>query len=333
MYVLSAQTQTALQGFRERVAELNGVSNLSAPFEVAPQPEQRLIEAYQQATDFLKKINIVLVRDAHGQKLGLGSTTPIASTTDTRIQPRRPTTLGELEAVDDYLCTQTDFDVGYDWRVIDNWSSLTDFQVRLANLSVKRIAQDRQRIGFNGTHRAKTSNKQLYPNLQDVNVGWLEKIRQYSPERHLKDIKIGKNQEFKNLDALVETAKNELIGEQHRNADDLVVITTSSLITDKALQLINQNHSPTEQTAANTLYQRKLLGTMPTDTPSYFPTGSILITSYDNLSIYQQRGTHRRHIKDEPEWNRTADYQSINESYVVEDYSKVVLFDNVSNEE
>lgn len=333
MYVLSAQTQMALQGFRERVAELNGVSNLSAPFEVAPQPEQRLVEAYQQSTDFLKNINIILVRDGHGQKLGLGSSAPIASTTDTRIAPRRPTTLGDLEAVDEYLCTQTDFDIGYDWRVIDNWSGLPDFQVRLSNLAVKKVAQDRQRIGFNGTHRAKTSNKQLYPNLQDVNIGWLEKIRQNNPERHLKNIKIGKNQEFKNLDALVETAKKELIGEEYREANDLVVITNVGLITDSALEILNQNHAPTEQTAANALYQRKQLGTMPTQTPSYFPTGSVLITSYDNLSIYQQRGTHRRHIRDEPEWNRTADYQSINESYVVEDYRKAVLFDNVSMEE
>ena len=90
MYVLTPQTQVALHAFRERVAELNGVNNLSAPFEVAPQPEQRLVEAYQKSTDFLQRINVVLVRDAHGQKLGLGSSAPIASTTDTRIQPRRP---------------------------------------------------------------------------------------------------------------------------------------------------------------------------------------------------------------------------------------------------
>lgn len=333
MYVLSNQTKNALLSFFSRIAELNGVSNLSAPFVVAPQPEQKLIEAYQKSSAFLQKINMILVKDAHGQKLGLGSSRPIASTTDTRLAPRRPTIFGELESVDEYLCTQTDFDVGYDWRVIDNWSNLPNFQLLLSNLGVKLIAQDRQRIGFNGTHRANSSNKDLYPNLQDVNIGWLEKIRQYNPERHLKDIKIGKNQEFKNIDALVESAKHELIGEQHRNADDLVVITTADLISEKALALINQNHAPTEQASANLLYQRKQIGTMPTDTPSYFPTGSILITSYDNLSIYQQKGTHRRHIKDEPEWNRTADYQSINESYVVEDYSKVALFDNVSFEE
>lgn len=329
MYVLTPQTQVALHAFRERVAELNGVNNLSVPFEVAPQPEQRLVEAYQKSTDFLQRINVVLVRDAHGQKLGLGSSAPIASTTDTRIQPRRPTTMADLEAMDDYLCTQTDFDIGYDWRVIDNWSHFPDFQVRLADLAVKKIAQDRQRIGFNGTHRAKTSNKQLYPNLQDVNIGWLEKIRQYSPERHIKEIKLGKDKEFKNLDALVEMAKHEMIGEQHRSGDDLVVMTSTGLITEKALELINQNYDPKNQESANALYQRKLLGTMPTDTPSYFPTGSLLITSYDNLSIYQQRGSHRRHIRDEPEWNRTADYQSINECYVVEDYSKVALFDNI----
>lgn len=332
MYTLRPQTQQALQHYFARIANLNGVQNLSMPFVVAPKPEQKLVEAYQQSTEFLKKINLVLVKDAHGQKLALGSTAPIASTTDTRIQSRRPTPLGELEGVDDYLCTQTDFDIGYDWRVIDNWSSLPNFQRRLANLGVKKIAQDRQRIGFNGTHRATTSNKQLYPNLEDVNIGWLEKIRKNNAERTLDGIRIGQSQEFKNLDALVEMARHELIGEAHKNAGDLVVITSQSLITDKALEILNQNHTPTEQTAANALYQRNRLGTMPTDTPSFFPSASLLITSYDNLSIYQQQGTHRRHIRDEPEWNRTADYQSINECYVVEDYTKAVLFDNITIE-
>ncbi|EEH6281216.1 P2 family phage major capsid protein, partial [Salmonella enterica subsp. enterica serovar Stanley] len=45
----------------------------------------------------------------------------------------------------------------------------------------------------------------------------------------------------------------------------------------------------------------------------------------NNLSIYWQRGSMRRLMKDEPEYNRIATYQSINDAYVVEDYGKCAM--------
>jgi len=57
---------------------------------------------------------------------------------------------------------------------------------------------------------------------------------------------------------------------------------------------------------------------------------SILITRLDNLSIYWQEGTRRRMLKDEPELDRIANYESVNEAYVVEDYELVVLVENIS---
>lgn len=329
MYVLDHVTQQALEGYKRQVATINGSENFAAPFEVTPARQQILIEKYQEQTDFLKKINIIQVRDAAGEKLGLGNDKRIASTTDTRIQPRRPTPFGELEQIDSYLCTQTDYDIAYMWQIIDNWSQYPDFQQRLAALAVKGVAQDKQCIGFNGTHRAKTSNHDLYPNLEDINVGWLEKIRTHATERFIKDVTIGAAHEFKNIDALVEMIVNELIAKQFHNNTDLVVITSADLVTDKYLGLINQTLAPTEQAAANGLYTRRQLGTRAVDTPAYFPKGALLITSYDNLSIYQQRGSLRRFLRDEPEWNRTSDYQSVNECFVVEDYNKVALIDNI----
>lgn len=52
---------------------------------------------------------------------------------------------------------------------------------------------------------------------------------------------------------------------------------------------------------------------------------TMLITSFNNLSIYWQKGTMRRLMKDEPEYNRIATYQSINDAYVVEDYGKCAM--------
>ena len=57
-----------------------------------------------------------------------------------------------------------------------------------------------------------------------------------------------------------------------------------------------------------------------------------MITSLDNLSIYVQEGTWRRHIKDKPEKDRVEDYNSRNEGYLVETPEKFVAleFDNVT---
>ncbi len=332
MYALDPQTRIALTAYMKQVARINGAESFATPFDVKPAVEQKLIEQYQLATDFLKKINMVQVKSGHGQKLGLGSDQTFASTTDTRIQPRRPTPVGELEALDDYLCTQTDYDVAYMWALIDNWSGMDNFQQRLATFAVNAVARDKQRIGFNGTHRAKTSNREMYPNLDDVNVGWLEKIRHYCPERTIDRVKIGKTQEFKNIDALVEMAKNDLIAKRFASNTDLVAITSAEVVSSKYQGLINQNLTPTEQQTAGVLYSKKQLGTSEVDTPSYFPQHTLLLTSYDNLSIYQQKSTLRRFLRDEPEWDRTADYQSVNECYVIEDYSKVALIENIEVE-
>ena len=328
-YALSAATRTALQQYTQQIATINGAENFATTIEVQPTRQQTLIERYQEVTDFLKRINMVTVQQATGDKLGLGNDQRVASNTDTRIQPRRPTPIGNLEHIDDYVCTQTDYDVAYLWAVIDQWGTFPDFQKRLQNLAIKLVAQDKQMIGFNGTHRAKTTNKTLYPKLQDVNVGWLEKIRAFAPERHIDELVIGASKEFKNLDALVEMAVNDLIAEQFRDNSDLVVITSRGLVSDKYQNLINQTLAPTEQAAANALYQKKQLGTLPVVTPAYFPANGLLITSHDNLSIYQQRGSMRRLIKDEPEWNRTSDYQSVNESFVVEYYDKCAFIENI----
>ncbi len=332
MYTLEPKTKQALHDYARRVATLNGVENYNAPFDVKPAIEQKMIEQYHQQTDFLKQINIIQVKHAHGQKLGLGVNKSVAKNTNTDVSPRKPTNIFGVESIDDYLCTNTDYDISLPWKVIDTWGYLPNFQKKCANLAIETIAQDKQKIGFNGTSREKDTDPVANPLLQDVNIGWLEKMRQFNSQRVFKDTIIGDNKEFKNLDALVETAIHELIGENHRSSRDLVVICNDKLVQNKFIGLLNQNHAPTEQQASQALYQMKKVGTLDVVMPSFFPENTLLITSLNNLSIYIQKGSHRRFIRDEPDWDRTGDYHSINECFVVEDYTKAVLFDNLTVE-
>ena len=61
----------------------------------------------------------------------------------------------------------------------------------------------------------------------------------------------------------------------------------------------------------------------------FFPPNAILVTKLENLSIYVQNGSRRRTIREEPDFNQVADYQSVNESYVVEDYGCAAFVENI----
>ena len=69
---------------------------------------------------------------------------------------------------------------------------------------------------------------------------------------------------------------------------------------------------------------------MPAAAAPFFPGGSILITSWDNLSIYWQEETRRRMFVDNPKRDRFENYESVNEAYVVENVGKAVLLENIA---
>ena len=83
--------------------------------------------------------------------------------------------------------------------------------------------------GFNGVERAETSDRAKIRCLQDVAVGWLQKYRNEAPaacdaKSPTKDgnvvsdvIRVGKNGDYANLDALVMDATDNLIDEIYQD--------------------------------------------------------------------------------------------------------------------
>ncbi|MES2233219.1 MAG: P2 family phage major capsid protein [Pseudomonadota bacterium] len=69
---------------------------------------------------------------------------------------------------------------------------------------------------------------------------------------------------------------------------------------------------------------------MPLYEVPYIPEGTILITTFANLSVYWQIGARRRYLKEEPEWNRVSNFESSNEAYVVEEYGLGCLLENIT---
>jgi len=338
--VLQPEARQLFNSYKADLARANNVESVRETFAVLPVPTQKIIQAYQQNADFLKQINIWPVDNASGEKISLSIGSSIAGNTNTNLQPRQPTPAGQLDLLDQYNCTQTNYDVAMKWILLNAWRHTPDFKKKLQEMIIRAVALDKLCIGWNGVFRAATSDRNANPLLQDVKKGWLQKIRENAPEQHYEGVDvtvggvttkktiIGAGHEFKTLDGLVERGIEEYIAEQHRESG-LIAICGRGILSDKYLPLLNAIQDPTEQLAARTIYANKQLGTLQALHVPKFPAKTILITTPDNLSIYLQNGTFNRSVVDQPEWDRAVDFQSVNEDFVVEDYTKCLLIENI----
>lgn len=337
------QTRFKFNAFMSRVAELNGVDtgDLDKKFSVEPSVTQTIMTRVQDSSTFLTRINILPVRDMKGEKIGLDVSGSIASTTDTAGGDERETADFATLDAEGYFCQQVNYDFHIRYNTLDLWARYQDFQTRLRDSIVKRQSLDRIMIGFNGTHRAKTSNRIKFPLLQDIAPGWLQKYRENAPSRVMnkvvaedgsvvsEKVRVGAGGDYANLDALVMDATNTLIAPWYQEDPELVVICGRQLLADKYFPLVNQEQPNTEALAADLIISQKRIGNLPAVRVPYFPADALLITRMDNLSIYWQEDTHRRHMVENSKRDRIENYESINEDYVVEDYACGCLVENI----
>lgn len=330
------ETRLKFNALAVQIALLNGVPAATEKFSVDPSVQQTLETRMQESSDFLSRINMIGVNEQKGEKLGLGVGSPIASTTNTVTTDRAtkdPTTLDQNQ----YECTKTDSDTHLTYAKLDAWAKFPDFQVRVRDAILRRQALDRILIGFNGTSRAATSNLVTNPMLQDVNKGWLQHYREVAAARVLAEGKVGGDiligddvaDDYKNLDALVFDAVNNLVDPWWQEDTGLIAICGRKLLADKYFPLLNSQSAPTEKLAADLIVSQKRLGGLQAARVPGFPDNAIFITRYDNLSIYFQEGARRRLLVDNPKRDRVENYESSNDAYVVEDFGAGCLIENI----
>ncbi|MGM7916677.1 phage major capsid protein, P2 family [Yersinia enterocolitica] len=337
------KTRFKFNAYLTRQAELNGVDtgDLNKKFSVEPSVTQTIMTRVQESSEFLSRINIVPVAELTAEKIGLGVNGSVASTTDTDGGDERET--AEFASLDSekYFCEQVNFDFHMRYNTLDLWARYQDFQTRLRDAIIQRQALDRIIIGFNGTHRAKTSNRALNPLLQDIAPGWLQKYRNNAPKRVMskiigedgevvsEKIRVGHGGDYVNLDALVMDARSSMIAEWYQEDPELVVITGRNLMQDKYFPLVNKEQDNSETIAADVIISQKRIGNLPAVSVPYFPPNALLITRLDNLSIYWLEDSHRRHIDENAKRDRIENYESIKQDYVVEDYTCGCLVENI----
>lgn len=329
-------TRALFNTYLQDQATLNSVPSAAQQFTISPSVQQKLENRIQESSAFLKSINIAPVDEMQGQKLGLGTTGPIASRTDTTTKDRATTDPHSLEG-QGYLCSQTNYDTHLRYATLDMWAKFPDFQLRLARAIQQQCALDRIMIGFNGVSVAADTNRATHPLLQDVNKGWLQYLRDNAAARVMGAGKVaGKVQikadgsgDYKTLDGLVYDATHGLLDTWHAKAGDLVAIVGRNLLHDKLFPLVDNQTAPTEMLAADIVRSQARLGGLQAISVPYVPENAVLITSLANLSIYYQDGKRRRAVIDNPKRDRIETYESSNDAFVIEDLGKACLVENI----
>jgi P2 family phage major capsid protein len=329
------ETRLKYNAFAAAIATLNGVDDATKSFSVSPSVQQTLETRIQQSSEFLTKINMVPVQDQEGEKLGLGVIGTIAGRSAGQ---RTPRSLADLTS-GKYRCVQTNFDSGIPYAQLDAWAKFKDFQTKLRDVIIKQQALDRMMIGFNvyllptpptATPTPAARREQgLAAAVPRQRAGTRAERNQSGQRQDQVGASVDKADGYKTLDALAYDAINGLIHEAMAEHPELVVIVGRDLLADKYFPVLNKDQAPSEQVAADMVISQKRIGGRPAVSVPFFPAGKMLITTLSNLSLYYQEGARRRYLREEPDWNRVANYESSNDAYVVESYEAGCLIENI----
>jgi len=307
-------------------------------FTATPTIEQTLIEKMiEHGNAFMPYFTMLMVNDIKGEKVLMSPSGRSASRTDTTTFPSAKRTPRSLLATSNqgYECFQTNNDVYLRYHDIDIWAKFPNFQAMYNAIVKKDMADGIVRVGWNGTSAAATTDIGTYPNLDDVNIGWLQIMRAFNTGSNYSigtggsPIEIG-GATYPSLDALVNDFKYTIPKHLRDNliayiSDDLLAATEGVYYEaneDKASEkiLVAQNKG----TILNTF------GGLPAVVPPFFPDGTVLIAPRDGLYHYTQSASVRRTMRDEPDADRVADYNSSNQAYVIGNEEACYLIENIT---
>lgn len=287
----------------------------------------------QDGGAFLARINTVAVPEVKGQKVLMGVAGTVSGRTDTSGNGER--VARSLVALDDedYELKKTDSDVALKYATIDAWAKFPDFETRFGRAIRQAIANDRLRVGWNGTTAAATTDRTAHPDLSDVNKGWLEHIRLWNSGSQYVDgtgaVALGSD-DFPNLDTLIQYIAGRMAPEFRAMPGRVALISDDMLMAEEAAFYAEQGRRPTEKLAGLDGMMVRMYGNLPAITPPFFPDGTILVTSLENLSIYWQNTSWRRQQIDNPKKDQYEDFNTRNEGYVVEQFGLTSLVDGIT---
>ncbi len=324
-------TQQKFNALMTNMAQSYGVANMSESFSATTPMAQKLNDAIQASAAFLSRINIIPVEDIMGEVLDMQIHSTIAGRTDTSGDGERDPQLAGSPDGRQYVCKQTDFDVGIEYALLDAWARYDNFYQRYMSAVYKRIALDRILIGFYGQSAASTSDRATNTKLQDVNTGWLYDLEQNMPEHFLSEvvadsgaITLGSTGDYVNVDQLVYDI-GSLIEEQYRTGQEVAIVGKGLVAHD--MNKVLSEHAETPSEKINFQILGKSYGGYTSVLVPQFPDYGLLVTDPQNLHIYVQSSSLRRHTENQPKKNRIVDFISQNEAYKIGNLNAAAAID------
>lgn len=317
------------------VAKSNGIDvyTVEKGFSVTPAVSQKLQGAILEHSQFLKLIDVRYETQNAGEVVTLASTLN-ASRTKTGGGKQRQTRNMIGLTNREWRCIKTNHDYHITYEQIDEWRHDPEFMRLFYEAVNAAIVESRLCVAWNGTHAADDTDFEKYPLLQDVNTGWLERLRKENPGNVMgteaKPVKVGEKEELRNIDAAALSVAS-IIPVKYRNRKDLVVIVGQSLLDDKDFQVANKaGHVATELLANGDLTAiKRRVGNMTAYAVQYFPENAIFVTPLKNLQLIIQRGSERRSVKDEPAEDMIKTFMSENVTYQIADLEACALMEHI----
>jgi len=310
------------------------VAAMSEQFAVDATIEQTLYDKVYESAEFLQQIDTQLVDDLVGKAVTAGVDGSVTGRAGVETDPAKerqtkdPLGLTERE----YRCYAVECDVHIAWVTMDIWSKFKDFHLRFKNHVRQVIALDIIKIGWNGTSAATFTDYASNPMLQDVNIGWLQLVRNDNPGNAIADggqqageIRIGAYGDYENLDCAVHDLLQAI--PTHKRIGLVAIVGDELIAAEKNKLYATQAHTPSEKGKIELAQTIETYGSLRTYMVPFFPSRGILITSFENLCHYVQSGSSRTHIVDNPKKKRIEDYQSRNDCYYINDMEKIAFFE------
>lgn len=286
--------------------------------------EQRFLANLKQ-NDLFKIINLVTTKHQQGEALGLVQI--MAGTTDTEQEERRPklaTTAGK------YHCQQMNIDGFIPYAKLDSYTGEHLFDEVVERFLNAHLLQSILMIGWHGKARNGTSNSTLNPFGQDVQKGWLQKIRDNATLNNKDNVlnvgEIGANGAYKTLTKAVKAGISKI--QPIYTDGELVAICGRDIAGNN---LIENNKDGLNGQFITRL--QNLVGGCKAIMLPHFPSNAILLTRLDNLSFYVHKNNIRRGWLDAPKHDALEHLFSFNVDFVVEDFNACALLENIELED
>ena len=173
---LNNRARDLLDKYSVGMAEQMGTRDPSRFFSLNDPQENALRLAMLESVEFLEMITCLDVDQLSGQVISVGAS---------RLHTGRNAAGRFVRQVgvdgNTYDLVETDSCAALRWDLLSVWANAGKEENEFFNLvqsfSTQIFALDMLRIGFNGTHRAATTDAEANPNGEDVNIGWHERMK------------------------------------------------------------------------------------------------------------------------------------------------------------